>query len=643
MTDAKGRLRDGLVLLAAGVVALGIAGSWGVHRIPADDILDSVQAAVRAVLATLLVFGVAGFGVTRLLLPEGLRRYELLWVPAVGACVLALAMTVLGFAFVPFHVSLAITLASGVAAGAVALRRAPGRPPAGGLFWPGAIAFLLAAVALVPYFGAGFPTVTGPGSDAFHAVGAAEFLQHNHPLERHADGPLDRFPLRWGSKQPIYYALGSVATVAGLEPYETLAPVAAVMITLAALGIFLLARELLESNLLGATAAMALTGLNAMVLRTALNPYFNQTWGYFTLPFTLILGWWVVRTRNRPGAALLALFLLIGGLAYPLMLPIPMLALAVFLAYDVRDRKQRGDPVGLPSPRQLYRGRRSLVWMVPLGLLLLLPVIGALDKIVQATILLLDPTSSLENWGGDIFDFIPAYQFFSLGNATLWWLAVAVMVGLAAWLLRRLPRPLAVGLGTVMVIFLLAGAWFRQRDHGQYFEFKTLAFSAPLLVACAAVALSRLRVAGAVVLAAFVLYAHVGARHEVRPHVEQLRATFLDLRDWAEDLPPDASIRMDTFPPNQLWGSYMLSSHRLCSQVPLLGSDYPHVFYSRKADFIVVDEAGREFYGNRRPPDATGPPLQRNSEFILYRARPDLPGEDRCSRRLVYHEEGLPE
>ena len=53
-----------------------------------------------AVAATAF-FAVCGFGATRLLLPEGLRRYELAWVIPVGACVSALALTVLGFAFVP--------------------------------------------------------------------------------------------------------------------------------------------------------------------------------------------------------------------------------------------------------------------------------------------------------------------------------------------------------------------------------------------------------------------------------------------------------------------------------------------------------------------------------------------------------------
>jgi hypothetical protein len=633
VTATKGRVRDGLVLLAAGVIALGIAGSSGVHRVPTGDVLDSLQAAIRGVLATLLVFGVAGFGVTRLLLPEALRRYELLCVPAVGACVLALAMTVLGFAFVPFHVSLAITLAAGAIAGALALRRAPGRPTGGGLFWPGAIAFLLAAVALVPYFGAGFPTVSGFGSDAFHAVGATEFLQHNHPLERHADGPLDRFPLRWGSKQPIYYALGSVASVAGLEPYETLAPVAAVMITLAAVGIFLLATELLGASLLGAGAAMAVTGLNAMVLRTALNPYFNQTWGYFTLPFTLVLGWWAVHHRSRPAAILLALFLAVGGFAYPLMLPIPLLAIAIFVWLE---------PVRLPLPRTIYRGPQSLLWIIPLAVALLVPVAAAAEKVWAATVLLADPGHSLRSWGGDIFDFIPAHQFFSLPEDTLWWLAVAAMAALAIWLLVQLPRSLGVGLAAVMVTFLAAGVWFRQREFGQYFEFKTLAFSAPLLLTCAAVALSRFRRVGPVLLALFVISAGFAGRLEVRATGTQLSEEHVELREWATDLPSDASIRLDTFPANQLWSSYMLSSRRLCSRLPLLGTDYPHVVYSRDADFILTDRKGREFYGGD-PPDASGPALRRNRDFTLYRAKPGLPGEDLCSKRLPYGRDGLSE
>ena len=85
----------------------------------------------------------------------------------------------------------------------------------------------------------------------------------------------------------------------------------------------------------------------------------------------------------------------------------------------------------------------------------------------------------------------------------------------------------------------------------------------------------------------------------------------------------------------------MLSSRRLCSQLPLLGTDYPHVVYSRNADYILLDQKGREFYGGD-PPDALGAPIRSNSELWLYHAKPDLPGRDRCSKRLPYHDEGLP-
>ena len=631
------RLRNALLVLAAGVLALWIAGSRGVHRADAAGIVDTVQAATRGVAASLLLFGVAGLGATRLLLPERLRRYELLWIPAVGACVLGLGMTVLCFLGVPFAVALALVVVASLALAVLVLRRENGAAPmARGVGWPALVAGLLVAVALVPYFAAGFPTVTGVGSDAYHAVGAADFLQHNYPLHVSPEAPLDQMPPLWRSKYPIYYALGAVATVSGLEPYEALAPVAAVVITLGAVGMFLLARELLGAGLLGGVAAMSVSGLNAMVLATALHPYFNQTWGYFAFPFSLVLAWIAVRDRSRAAAALLAIFMMVGALAYPLALPLPALALAVFLALDVRERRRRGEPSGLPSPRRLWRGPRSLVWMVPVALLLWLPVAGALQKIWSATLLLLDPNSSLKDWGGDLFEFIPAYRFFSLPSATLWGIAVAAMCLLTIRLLRDLPRPLGWGIGTVLVAFLLAGAWFRQRDYGWYFEFKTLAFAAPLLVVCAAVALSRFRRAGPVLLALFILSAHFSAREEVRSEAFQLTKQQIDLREWKRDIPRDASVRLDTRPSLQLWISYMLSGRRLCSQVPLLHTDYPHVLRSRRADLILVDQLGHRYYRRRPPPDSTGELLRRNAHYRLYRAKPGLPGRERCSVRVVY-------
>ena len=595
-----------------------------------------MQTALRASVATVLLFAVCGFGVTRLLLPSHARQNELTWTLATGACVSALALTALGFAYVPFKLSLAMTIAGGVVLSVIALRRSEREsPPVQPFLWPALVGTLLAAVALVPYFAAGFPTVIGDGSDAFHAVGTAEFLQHNHPTAVNPDGPLDEMPPLWRSKQPIYYVLGAAATLSGLEPYEVLAPAAAVVFALASLGMFVLARALLGASVIAGLLAAAITGLNAMVLETVMHPYFNQTWGYFAFIFSLVLAWWAVRDRDRGAMALLAVFMVLGALAYPLALPIPGLAVIVFFLLDLRERRRKGLPTGLPDGATLWRGGRGLAWMLPVAALLAIPAAASADKAWEAARLLLDPNSSLKGWAGDIFHFIPAHEFFGLPTDTLWWLAVGAMAALAVWLLSKLPRPLGWGIAAVLIAFLAAAAWFRQREYGQYFEFKTLAFAAPLLVACSVVALSRLRRVGAALLAALLVSGHLAAREPVLHAGNQLNPALLELREWARELPADASVRLDTWPPRQLWGSYMLARQPLCSQLPLLGTAYPRVEMSRKADYILVDLDGRKFYGGP-PPDAAGPPLRTNTDFDLYRMKASVPGPENCSKRLVY-------
>ncbi|MGI8505414.1 MAG: hypothetical protein ACR2MK_01175, partial [Solirubrobacteraceae bacterium] len=74
---------------------------------------------------------------------------------------------------------------------------------------------------------------------------------------------------------------------------------------------------------------------------------------------------------------------------------------------------------------------------------------------------------------------------------------------------------------------------------------------------------------------------------------------------------------------------YFLASHPLCSLLPLLGTDYPHVPLSRKADYIVAtNPVGR-------PADAIGPPLRHNAGYRLYRENPSVPGVSTCSQRRL--------
>src|SRR5919206_2411566 len=313
----KLRKRQLIAAILVGLAAINLANDAGVIG------KSAARPLLQVGLAAVALFAVGGFGLTRLLLPPGLRRHEPLWILPVGACAVALELTVLGYAYVPFKVSLGIVIAVGIALAAYALRRSG--PPGGfthrGFAWPVYVAVILAAIALIPLFRAGFATVEGQGQDAHLAVGTAQFLQKHHPTAFAPGEPVDKVPLVWRGEPPIYYALGAVASISGMEVFESISTLAAVLLGLAAIGFFLVARELLGAKWWVAVMAMGLVGLDRMVLHTVMHPYFNQTWGFFAMPFALVLAWWAVRERTRGGVALLALFVAICGFAYPLALP----------------------------------------------------------------------------------------------------------------------------------------------------------------------------------------------------------------------------------------------------------------------------------------------------------------------------------
>ena len=619
-------------------------------------------------MAAVFLFGLAGFGLVRLLLPPGLRGHEALWVLPVGACAVALLMTVLGFAYVPFHVALGVTIALAAAVAIFAWRRIggrirharhPGSPDGGGrpssgsalparpaaVGWPFYLALLLVLVALIPMFRSGFATVIGDGSDAHLAVGTAHFLQHNYPTAVNVNEPVDQVPLVWRSKQPIYYALASVASLSDLDPFQTIAVVAAVILTMAAAGWYLVARELLGAGVYASAGAMAVVGLDRIVLHTGMHPYFNQTWGYMTLPFALVLGWWAIKQRTRGGLALLALFLLVGAFAYPLALPIPLTFLLFAWWLDRRARRRAGEtipPWWRAWWQRIYRGWRSLLWIVPLAVVLLIPIGGVLEKSITAY-RVIDPNASLQAWGGDLSGSFPGEEYFGLSFHDGWPLAALVLVAFAVYALWRLPRPLAWGLGAVLLFGALFGEYFHLRKQGWYFEFKVLAFTVPLAMTAAVVGIAKLwsvgrghgnwrwvgAAAAVVLFAALVTIEQRGALAELKQTYDQLPKTMIALRGWDKKLPAHASVRLDVEPGPQLWVAYMLAGQPLCSQKPLLDTSYPHVPVSRKADYVVVQRP------LDKPVDAVGPPLMANSAYQLYRMNPRVPGRDRCSRAMV--------
>ena len=621
----------GLAVLLPALVALRLATTP-----PAVVGIDAVDEALRVWIPATLLFAVAGFGVVRLGLPESLRSHELLWVLPAGAAVVAIAMTPLGFAGVPFALNLGLVVAASLALDVHALRTrgAPARPQLRAVAWPLYIGVLLMAVALIPMFRSGFATVVGMGQDAHMAAGSAELLRHTGPLGTDISLPVDTFWPTWRSKQAIYYAFAAVTTLTGgLETYETLSALAALLFALAGVGFFVLARELLGSTVGAAALAMAFAGLARMSLHTVMHPYFNQTWGMLAFPFCFVAGWALVRAPSWRSAGFFALFAGLLALAYPVALPIALLAVAVFWWVDRRRRRAAGEHVFEFTWRAWWRSLRAAPRKVRwpayvVAFLLLVPAWGVFEKIYGAIHVAFNANQSLELWGGDVQDYFPERQFFGIVDVASWWLALLVVVGFALWQLRAVARPVALGLLAVFAAGTFLAAEMRLREFGWYFHFKILAFVAPLVIVAAVVGMRRVGKAGVALLLVWGFWTIAEAREEVRTTFDELPVTMLELREWSDAVPAGASIRLDVQPDKQPWAAYLLYEHPLCSQRPLHYTAYPHVKISRAADYVLARGGGRPF-------DAVGSPIRANREFELYRLRDGLPGGDRCSQEMV--------
>lgn len=618
-------------VLAAGMLGALLLMAFHFDQKPRAQILDPVPDTVRALIATFVLFGVGGFGVVRLLLPEALRDYELLWVLPTGGCAVGLTMTVLGFAHIPYPVSLGLVLAGGLILGAVAVRRRGWpRPRPRTLAWPAFIALVVLAVALIPAFSVQhYLSPVGTGSDSHVAAGTALFLQHDYPTGVDIHLPINQVPPTWQSKYPIYYAFAAVSTLSGLATWQVLPVLAAALLALAAVGLFLLCRQVLRLPVGVSAVAMGVAGLDRIALLTVLNPYFNQTWGFVTLPYTLVLGWWAVqpglgRRSRQATVVLLALFAIVLVFAYPLAAPIPAVPILAFGILHRRERIAGGEEVW--RARNLYRGARSLIWLIPLCILLAVPVAGVIDKSIGAAKVLL-PGTSLWTWGGDLGRFLPFNYFFSLPGSLLFLPLVLAVLMLAAWGLARQQPAIRWGLGGLLVLGLAVALYFRLRAAGWYFHFKILAFIGPLLMLMAVVGAWRVRRYGAALLAGLCAITLSGVFLEIRNLGYQLPKATIQLQNFARSLPKSASIRLDMWPAAQLWAGYFLDSHPLCSQHPLLNTDYPHVAVSRKADYIVV------IFNYPRPPDAIGAVLMRNQGYRVYRENASVPGPSACSYR----------
>ena len=608
----------------------------------------------RTVGAALLVFGFSGYGLARVLSPPALRPHLPLLVFPVGAAASALALAVLGVLHVPFKVSLACVLAAGIVA-AILVRRHMGPltlrgrdPEAGGavvrLVWPAFALTLVLAVVLIPLFRAGVPTVLGQNGDAVLATDTVEFVQKAPATSRRDDLPVDRVPLVWRSKLPIFYSMGATATLAGLTPLGVFAGQAALVLGLAAIGFFLFAFYALGAGPWAAIAALAALPLNRMMLYVADHPYYNQTWGLFALPFLLTLGLLWLRRPDRRLLGLFLLFAAIGACAYPLMLLFPAAFLAVAALVHWRRARREGRSVEWPARVRLPPRGRALLIAIPVVLVAipatLVLVRGVGEKLGSAFTILL-PGRSLVGWGG-LVPYFPVHRFLGLPDPAWLGIALAVLLGVAvAWALWIAPRDVAIPALVVILAALLFALEFRLRKHGSLFYFKDLGFLAPIALTLAVVGLADLvrraargravwraiAVAGATGLAvAFVL----NDREELAQTNEQSNVYVRELGSWSRDIPPRASVRIDMVPSTyQLWTYHFFSRHRLSSTHPILVF-FPHPPIGRKADFVLVERSD-----GPPPADVEGPPIRENPQFALYRLKPSIPGPDVSSQRML--------
>ena len=584
----------------------------------------AVPLVFRVALATVAVFLVCGYAPAVLLTPVAIRAWWPVLVLPLGAMTCGMALTLLGFAAVPFHIALVVTLVAGIVAAARVPRPRLDRAiaPVGLLVALAAVTALLVAVALVPTFRSGLATVTGYGSDAHLVTGSATFLQHNYPASTNVASPIDQVPPLWRSKFPIYYTLSAVSSIAGVEPWQALMTVAATLLAFAGLGFFLLAREGFGAPAGVAAAAMAVAILDRRVFHLALHPYYNQLWGMVTLPFTILAAYLYALQPSRRALGMLIVFGAVGAFAYPLMLPFPIIAgVGAWLIAGRRPQLRR------PT-------RRALVWIVPLTLLLIVPIVGVVEKIWSAVSLLVNPGNSLIGWQGDLQNYPPVGEFFAIFPNRLSSLMVLAVLALAFAGLARAPRTLGRPLMATLAAALVFAIYFHIVKYGQYFFFKVLSFAGPQLLVAAIVFLGflavrarlpLLRVAGVAAIAAMVASAVLSARSEIALDYDQLSPETIQLRQWAAALPAGTSIRLDTPRSSQLWDAYMLSTHPLGSPQPIL--NYPHVPVSSGGDYALDQPLLPP------PADAVGRPVRMNARYRLWRIQTRAP--DNSSRRMV--------
>jgi hypothetical protein len=655
--DVDSRLLAGAALLAAGAIALVLALDTGVVGVAA------VPAVLRTAVVAVAFFVLCGYPLARVLVAGDLAPYRALLVVPLGTTASSLALAALGLLHVPLAVSLGLVIATAVVATAWVVRRRPGEggaeaaegaEAAGGATaartpWilriglPIALAGVVALISLLPSFRSGFASVPGQNGDAILVVGTATLLEHAPPTATRTDTPIPSIPLEWRSKYPIYYALAAVSTLAGQDPITAFPTVSGLILALAALGFFLVARYVLRTPLWLGLLVLFLLPLDRIAMYVTMHPYYNELWGQFTLPFVLLFGWRYLNAPDRRGAVLFLLFAVLCLLAYPLVVPFPAVFLVATAIVVRRRRRAEGQRVRWISALEIPRpGPRSWLW-IPI-VIVAVPVVVVLGRgFVEKTwsaLQVVAPWSSLVGWSGSALPFLPFPEFVGMpGSAVIDSVGLAVVCMLAAVGVSRLRSDARWPLAAMVFVTALIGVYFRERFDGQLFFFKDLAFVGPYVLMLALVAVGwfvssrawRTAALGLVGIAGALVVIPAGAGREVNATFPQANQYVLQLRTWDRELPRGSSVLVDVYPSGwQLWASYMFVHHPLATPIPLDGI-FPHPAIGFKADYLIALRI--------KPPPryaVVGQPILHNAEYQLWKMNPGLKAPLVATRPLIY-------
>ena len=483
------------------------------------------------------------------------------------------------------------------------------------------------------------------GSDAHLAAGTAEFLRHGAPHgDRRRSCRSTRCRSTWRSKQAIYYAFAAVSTLArhgDLRGAVARSPRCC--------------SRWRRSGCTCSRARCSAPGSGAAARRDgasrrwigwsctpAMHPYFNQTWGYMTMPFAIVLAWWVVRRRHR-AAARAARRCSWRSARSPTRSPVPIAVSVLAVMWWVRPAGARARAASRSRTSRWRRWRRF--WRASAGARRSCsasscsscwsPLWGVFEKIAGATQLLINPHYSLRAVGRrPVLAGSPSRSSSRCHDEAWWPVPVALIAGLGLWQHRGGCR------GRWRWGDLHAGGRRRVRGRDDARCATTAGTStsrcSPSSGRCSWCSprspCARVRYVAGRSCSSIWTWMGAGRRRATRRRTRSTscRARCSSCAAGRPRCPPDASIRLDMQPEAQNCGRlHAVRRTRLCSQRPLDDTAYPHVPLSRAADYVLVRlPAPAVRRGRRRR-------CVQNAEFTLYRLRPGLPGGDRCSQRMI--------